>query len=147
MKKLFFSSLMAVLLAGCSTTTVRENNNSAAPSSETVMVTYHVKSGKEAELQAMLSRVWQVYQTEHLVFAKPHIIVRGMEKTGDKTRFVEILTWVNRDTPEHAPEAVQSLWDQEQSLCEARNGEDGIEIAPVELLIPSHEQIVGGGGK
>jgi hypothetical protein len=136
MKKLFFSALTAVLLAGCSTTTVRENNNS----SETVMVTYHVKSGKEAELQTLLSRVWQVYQTEHLVFAKPHIIVRGLEKTGDKTRFVEILTWVNRDTPEHAPDAVQSLWDQEQSLCEARNGQDGIEIAPVEFLIPSRAQ-------
>src|ERR1700722_6250873 len=140
MKKLFFSALTTVLLAGCSTTTVRENNNSAAPSSETVMVTYHVKSGKEAELQAMLSRVWQVYQTEHLVFAKPHIIVRGLEKTGDKTRFVEIFSWVNRDIPDHAPEAVQSLWDQEQSLCEARNGEDGIEIAPVEFLIPSDAQ-------
>jgi hypothetical protein len=132
MKKLFFSALTAVLLAGCSTTTIRENNNS----SETVMVTYHVKSGKEAELQALLSRVWQVYQAEHLVFAKPHIIVWGLEKTGHKSRFVEILTWVNRDTPEHAPDAVQSLWDQEQSLCEARNGQDGIEIAPVEFLIP-----------
>ena len=97
------------------------------------MVTYHIKPGKEAEFQAVLSHAWQIYRSEHLVFTKPHTIVRGAED-GDKTRFVEIFTWVSHAAPEHAPGAVKTIWDQEQSLCEARGGHTGIEGGEVELL-------------
>jgi hypothetical protein len=102
------------------------HHGSARQDPETVMVTYHVQSGKEAEFQAVLSRAWQIYQSEHLVFAVPHIIVRDTE-AGDKTRFVEIFTWVSHAAPEHAPDAVKTLWEQEQSLCEAGSGHGGIE--------------------
>ena len=97
------------------------------------MVTYHVKPGKEAEFQALLSRAWQTYRREHLVFANPHTIVRDTEQ-GDKTRLVEIFTWVSHAAPEHAPDAVKKIWEQEQSLCEARSGHGGIEGGEVELL-------------
>ena len=29
---------------------------------ETVLVTYHVKPGKEADLQATLARAWEIYR-------------------------------------------------------------------------------------
>ncbi|MGD0614877.1 MAG: hypothetical protein ABSA69_05470 [Verrucomicrobiota bacterium] len=124
---LFAVSLLA--LTGCSTT---HPAGDAKADSETVLVTYHVQSGKEAEFQAVLSRGWEVYQSEHLVFARPHIIVRDTEDTG-KTRFVEVFTWVK--SPDHAPDSVKAVWKQEQSLCEARSGHGGIEGGEVRLII------------
>jgi hypothetical protein len=123
---LFAVSLL--ILCGCST---MHQTGDAEGDSETVLVTYHVKPGRESELAATLSRAWQIYRTEHLVFAKPHVIVRNTED-GDKTRFVEVFTWVK--SPDHAPDSVQAVWQQEQSLCEARSGHTGIEIEEVDLV-------------
>src|ERR1700693_1361172 len=133
MKITYFLLALAVLSLNACSTTSRTHDASAKTDPETVLVTYHVKAGKEVELQEILSRIWQIYRTEHLVFAEPHIIVRDTE-VGDKTRFVEIFTWVSHAGPEHAPEAVQTLWKQEHSLCEARSGHDGIEGGEVEIL-------------
>ncbi len=123
---LFAVSLLA--LTGCST--MHQIGGSKADS-ETVMVTYHVQAGKEAEFQAVLAHAWEVYQREHMVFAKPHVIVRD-DRDGDKTRFVEVFTWVR--APHHAPDSVQAVWKQEQSLCEARSGHTGIEGGEVQLI-------------
>ncbi len=124
---LFAVSLLALL--GYSTI---HRTGGAKADSETVMVTYHAKSGKEAAIQTVLSHAWEVYQSEHMVFAKPHVIVRDTED-GDKTRFVEIFTWVK--APDDAPESVRTVWKQEQSLCEARSGHTGIEGGEVQLII------------
>ena len=125
-------ALAAIALSACSTTSGTHQGSSKADP-ETVLVTYHVKPGKEADFQAVLSRAWQVYRKEHLVFAGPHIIVRDTED-GGKTRFVEIFTWVSHSAPEQALEAVKTLWEQEQSLCEARSGHGGIEGGEVEIV-------------
>jgi hypothetical protein len=122
----FIVSFLA--LAGCSTT---HKGGDARAGSETVLVTYHVRAGKEAEFLGLLSRGWEVYRSEHLVFAEPHVIVRDTED-GDKTRFVEVFTWVT--APDHAPDSVKKVWEQEQSLCEARSGHRGIEGGEVELV-------------
>jgi hypothetical protein len=119
-------------LVGCSTT----NQSSARRDPETVLVTYHVKLGKEAEFQAVLSQAWEIYRGEHLVFAEPHVVVQDTE-SGGKPRFVEILTWVSRSIPEHVSESVKAIWKQEESLCERRGGHYGIEPGEVELLVPA----------
>lgn len=98
------------------------------------MVTYHVKQGKEADLEATLSQAWQIYRTEKLVFANPHTIVRANDDKHN-VRYVEIFTWVSHSGPEHAPDAVKQLWSQEQSLCEARNGHGAIEGGEVDLVV------------
>ena len=116
------------VIAGCSTT--READN-AKDNSETVLVTYHVRPGKEMEFRALLSHAWEVYRGEHLVFAQPHVIVKETEDK-DKTRFIEVFTWVK--SPDHPPESVNAVWQQEQSLCEARNGHRAIEGGEVELV-------------
>jgi hypothetical protein len=132
--KITYSLLaLTVLSLNACCTTSRTHQGSAKTDSETVLVTYHVASGKEAEFQELLSRIWQVYRSEHLVFAEPHVIVRDTEE-GGKPRFVEILTWVSHTAPEHALDAVKKLWEQEQSLCEARNGHAGIEGGEVEIV-------------
>ncbi|MGA2246923.1 MAG: hypothetical protein ABSH48_18175 [Verrucomicrobiota bacterium] len=122
----FAISLLA--LAGCST--VRQTGGAKAEA-ETVMVSYHVRLGKEAEFQSLLAHAWVVYRGEHLVFAEPHVIVRDTED-GGQTRFVEIFTWVK--SPDHAPDCVEAVWKQEQSFCEARSGHKGIEGGVVELV-------------
>ena len=119
-------------MTACSTTN-RTQPRSARPDPETVLVTYRAKPGSEAELQAVLSRAWQVYRSEHLVHVEPHIIVRDTED-GGKTRYVEIFTWVSHAAPEHAPDSVKAIWKQEHSLCEERNGHSGIEGGEVDLL-------------
>lgn len=115
-------------LSGCSTTRPAGGANA---DSETVLVTYHVQSGKEAEFESVLSHAWEVYRSEHLVYDQPHIIVRDT-KDGGKTRLVEIFTWVR--SPDHAPDEVKAVWDQEQSLCEARGSHQGIEGGEVQLI-------------
>src|SRR5690349_7695109 len=105
---LFAISLLAS--AGCSTT---PQTGSAKADSETVMITYHVQPGKEAEFQKLLAYAWKVYRGENLVYAQPHTVVRDTED-GDKARFVEIFTWVK--APDRPPESVQAVWKKEQSL-------------------------------
>jgi hypothetical protein len=67
------------------------------------------------------------------VCSQPHVIVQDNEY-GDKTRFVEIFTWASRDTPDHAPSSVKTVWEQLQMLCESRGGHDGLEGGEVKLL-------------
>ena len=131
----FLLAVSLVPLIACSTTPRGESQRSSGGDPETVLVTYHVKPGKEGEFQDALSRVWEIYRKEHLVFAQPHVIVRDKED-GGKTRFVETFTWVSHAGPEHVPDAVKTIWEQMQSLCEARNGHGGLEGGEVELLTP-----------
>ena len=129
----FLLVLAAVSLTACSTTN-RPTDGSAGPGPETVLVTYHVQSGHEQEFQTLLSRAWEIYRKEHLVRAEPHVVVRDAEG-GGKARYVEIFTWVSHTAPEHAPDSVKTIWQQEHSLCEARGGHSGIEGGEVEILI------------
>lgn len=125
---LFVLSLLA--LAGCSTTRP-VGITGAKTDSETVMVIYHVQPGKEAEFEALLVRAWEIYRAEHLVYSDPHVIVRDSDGEG-RTKCVEIFTWVK--TPDHPPASVLSVWKQEQSLCDPRNGHRGIEGGEVNLV-------------
>jgi len=128
----FLFALAAILLTACSTTN-HTKQGSAPAIPETVMVTYRVQFGKEAEFQALLACAWQAYRTERLVQSQPHFIVRVTD-AGDKPRYVEIFTWVSHDAPAHAPSSVKTIWQQEHELCEARAGHSGIEGGEVEIL-------------
>jgi hypothetical protein len=130
MKK-FTASVLAISLvtfAGCSTT---HPANGTKADSETVMVTYHVQASKEVEFQQSLAHAWDVYRSEQVVYAQPHIVVRDTE-VGGKPKFVEIFTWAK--SPDHPSASVLAIWKQEQSLCEARNGHRAIEGGEVELV-------------
>jgi hypothetical protein len=130
-------ALPLLLLTACSTTKPGKNRDASADSPETVLITYHVMPGKEKELQKVLARAWKVYRQEHLVFAQPHVIVQDKEN-GDKTRLVEVFTWVSGNAPDRARDslAVKTVWDQMQALSEARDGHGGLEFGAVELIAP-----------
>jgi hypothetical protein len=129
--KTFTASMLAISLitfAGCSTT---HPANGVKADSETVMVTYHVQPGKEADFQALLAHAWDIYRAENAVYAQPHVVIRYTEET-DKPKFVEIFTWAK--SPDHPSPGVLAIWKQEQSLCEVRDGQTGIEGGEVELI-------------
>src|SRR6267378_2809124 len=90
-------ALVLVSLTGCSTTKPANGKTSSTSLPETVLITYHVKPGKEEELKQVLSRAWEIYRREHLVFASPHVIVQ--DKENEKPRIVEVFTWVSHDAP------------------------------------------------
>ena len=124
--------LLATLTA-CSTSNIKTSDPGSTKSPETVLITYRVKAGKEAEMEQVLNRAWGIYRQEHLVFARPHLIVRDEEKDG-KTRMVEIFTWVSHKAPDHAPASVKAAWNDMMSLCEARDGHGALEGGEVELV-------------
>lgn len=115
-----------LLFSGCSSM-----HTGPHATAETVLITYHVKPGSEAEFETTLAAAWKVYRDEHYVFAAPHLLVRNSE-TDDKPRFVEIFTWAK--SPDHAPSSIKEIWNQEQSLCEARDGHTAIEGGEVHIV-------------
>jgi hypothetical protein len=132
----FIVSLLVV--TGCSTTQKAGEAKAATakvggtkPGPETVLVVYHVQLGRERELQTLLARAWAAHRSQNMVLARPHIIVRQVEE-GGQLRFVEIFTWVK--PPIDPPASVRAMWQEEQTLCEARNGHAGIEGGPAELV-------------
>jgi len=121
--------LALVFLAGC-TTTKPVSKDSFAP--ETVMVTYHVKAGSEVQFEQLLRNLWQIYTENHMVRAKPHLILQDAEKGG--VRVTEIFTWVSHDMPEQAPESVHTLWQQMHSFCESRDGHPALDGGEVQIV-------------
>jgi hypothetical protein len=112
------------------------NQSTAAAGAETVLITYHVIRGKEQELRHVLDTIWNVYRKEHLVFAQPHVIVEAKD-SGGKVSFVETFTWISGDAVDHAPQTVKKLWDQMQSCCETRDGQQGVSGGEVTLVLPA----------
>jgi len=135
MKAVLILCLLALSLMACSTLSHESRLSPPKSSPETVLVTYQVKPGKERELEDVLSRTWEIYRKEGLVFSQPHVIVRTGEEDS-RTRLIEIFSWVNRDAPDHAPPSVKSVWDEMQSLCEPRDAKKGIEGGEVKLVVP-----------
>ncbi len=131
--KHFLFALALGGLTACSTTTSHHVASDADP--ETVMVTYHVRMGQEVNFHGLLTRAWETYRGEHMVFAQPHVIVQDRESNG-KTRFIEIFTWTSRATPQQAPDSVKQVWAREQSLCEVRDGHAALEGGEVDLILP-----------
>jgi hypothetical protein len=126
--------VILVVATGCSTS--HPATHQSKTKAETVLVTYHVKVGKEADFEATLARAWAIYRKGGLVYATPHVVVRDTEE-GGQPRFAEIFTWVDRSTPEHAPESVKAIWKEEEALCEKRGGHYGIEPGEVHLILPA----------
>ena len=125
MKLALIPGLVALSLMACSTPSHESRLSPSRSPTKTVLVTYQVKAGKERELEHALSRAWEIYRKERLVFVQPRVVVRTKEG-GGKTRLVEIFTWVSSDAPDHAPPSVKAIWDEMQSLCEPRDGKKGI---------------------
>jgi hypothetical protein len=105
---------------------------------ETVVVTFHVREGKEAEMEKLLREDhWPLLRKLSLVRESPHVLVRGKEADG-KPYFKEVLTWRDHETPDNVPPEVQAVWKRMYDFVEKRGSADSIEIDEVDLLIPPH---------
>jgi hypothetical protein len=123
-----------LFLVGCATSPPINKSRDASAAPETMLVSYHVKAGKEAAFQDALARTWIIYSRDKLVFATPHLVVREKDDSG-RTRFVESFTWVNHAAPDHAPPGVKVIWKELESLCEPRDGKKGIDGDEVETIV------------
>jgi hypothetical protein len=104
---------------------------------ETVFVTYHVREGKEAEMEKLMREDhWPLLRRLGLVRETPHVLVRGTE-AGGKPFLREVLTWRDHDTPDNAPPEVEAVWKRMYDFVEKRGGAPAIEIEEVDLMIPA----------
>jgi hypothetical protein len=104
---------------------------------ETVFVTYHVRAGKEAEMERLMREDhWPLLRRLGLVHETPHVLVRGTEADG-KPFLREVLTWRDHDTPDNAPPEVEAVWKHMYDFVEKRGGAPAIEIQEVDLLVPA----------
>jgi hypothetical protein len=99
---------------------------------ETVMVTYHVKHGAEAELSRVLADHWTATRRLQLVDSAPHVIVKTAD-AGQPVDIIEVFTWRDASTPDNAPPDIQAAWAKMAPLVEPRGGHPAIE--PVEVSI------------
>ena len=95
MQKLIFVLLLAATAAYADT--------------ETVLVTYHPKAGKESEMLRILKDEWAVLTRLNLVVGV-HQLYRAESEGGGKPFFVEIFTWKSSEIPDHAPPDVRKVW-------------------------------------
>ena len=107
----------------------------AAPNggTETVISTFRVRAGKEAEFARVHAQAWPAYRRFGLVAEKPHLVLQGVDEAG-KTYFVEIFTWKDHDAPDHASPEIRAIWAQLEALCEPRLGHRGIEFPEVQIV-------------
>ncbi len=104
---------------------------------ETVVVTFHVRPGKEADMEKLLRQDhWIVLRRLDLVFETPHVLVRCTE-SGAKPCFLEVLTWKSHEIPDNAPPEVQAIWTRMNEFVEKREGKPAIEIDEVDPLVPA----------
>ena len=104
-----------------------------ASGTETVISTFRVRAGKEAEFARVHAQAWPAYRRFGLVAEKHHLVLQGVDEAG-KTYFVEIFTWKDHDAPDHASPEIRAIWAQLEALCEPRLGHRGIEFPEVQIV-------------
>jgi hypothetical protein len=125
---------LALVALGTYSLAAQPPQAAAAPGgTETVISTFRVREGKEAEFAKVHAQAWPAYRRFGLVLEKPHLVLQGVDEAG-KTYFVEILTWKDHDAPDHASPEIQAIWAQLEALCEPRLGHRGIEFPEVKMV-------------
>jgi hypothetical protein len=107
-----------------------------ADAPETVMITLRAKPGAERALADVIARHYDTARRMSLLKADaPHVTLRSVDQD-DKQYFVEIFTWRDADTPDHAPKEILALWQEMNALVEARNGQQGLSIVSMTPVTP-----------
>lgn len=101
---------------------------------ETVLITFHVQKGHEADMKKTLSEAWQTYTRLDMVLPQTHVVLQGSEN--GLPYFVEILTWKDHDIPDHMPAEVKAIWKHMNEICEKRGDKPPIDGGEVQLLVP-----------
>ncbi len=94
--------------------------------SVTVICHYRVKPGKEAEMEALLSKHWPALQRAGLVTDEPAKIYRGLPsgkpegRHGAAGSYVEIFAWKDESASAiaHQTPDVMAVWEPMGAICE-----------------------------
>jgi len=100
---------------------------------ETVIITFHAKAGGETELASVIAQHWTNAIERNMVLPSPHLTLRGTED-GNKTYFIEVLTWRDAKIPDAAPDEIKRIWDRMNQLVEARSEKPGLTFVPVSVV-------------
>jgi hypothetical protein len=93
---------------------------------ETVICTYRVRAGAEADFSGLVNRHWPTLHGLEVVTDEPAQLFRSV---GSPATFVEIFTWVDggfsraREHPD-----VLAIWEPMEQLCEERDGSPAMEF-------------------
>ena len=123
----------ALLALGAYALGAQQPASAPADGTDTVISSYRVRAGKEAEFAKVHARAWPAYRQFGLVAETPHLVLQGVDEAG-RTYFVEILTWKDHAAPDHASPEIRSIWAQLEALCEPRLGHRGIEFPEVRIV-------------
>ncbi|MEZ5977431.1 MAG: hypothetical protein R3F34_04350 [Planctomycetota bacterium] len=99
--------------------------NAAAGGPETVICRYVVRSGREAEFEALLARHWPTLHRVGLVTDDPPQVYRGRPSSkpggahGSSGTYVEVFTWRDGAAPGRAHESpdVMAVWGPMGECC------------------------------
>jgi hypothetical protein len=130
------AAALAIVFAAASVPAfTAEQSRSEEP--ETVLITLRAKAGSEAALARVIARHWETARELRLVRADaPHMTLKGSD--GERTHFVEIMTWRDASVPDAAPAAIQAIWKEMNALVEARGGRPGLEIVQMTMVAPEY---------
>jgi hypothetical protein len=129
----FITFRFALLALGAYGLAAQQRVATPAGGPETVISTFRVRAGKEAEFAKVHAQAWPAYRRFGLVAETPHLVLQGVDEAG-KTYFVEILTWKDHEAPDHASAEIRTIWTQLEALCEPRLGHRGIEFPEVRIV-------------
>lgn len=102
--------------------------------SETVLCTYRVAPGREADFVALLERHWPALHELGLTTGEPSVVYRGTDEKGG-TFFVELFTWAPGAVARaHEHPDVLAIWEPMGQLTEPRGGRPGMEFPHVERV-------------
>lgn len=127
--------LVAIACAACASTTPTPPpaHPQLPPNAETVVVTYLPKAGQEAALQQEIEATWQDMVHLQLTATDDRSFYRGADDDG-RPFFLEIFTWKNHDTPDHAPPQIEAHWKKLSDLVEARGARPGLQFSELHAV-------------
>ena|SRR5215472_1263424 len=93
---------------------------------QTVICTYHVKPGKEAEFQRILAKHWPALHKAGLVTDDRPLHYKGLKSDrpdkhgGDERTFVEIYAWKDEQASgkAHQSPEIMAVWEPMGALCD-----------------------------
>ena len=92
------------------------------------MITLQAKVSSADALAQVIARHYDTARRLNLLAAEPPHLTLQAKDSGDRTYFVEILTWRDASVPDSAPPEIQTIWKEMNALVEARGGRPGLDI-------------------
>jgi hypothetical protein len=126
------SILVPLLCAACGASAPAPRH-ALPPTAETVVVTYLPKAGQEAALQQEIEATWQEMVHLKLTATDDRVFYRGDDDDGHPF-FLEIFTWKDHDTPDHAPKEIEEHWKKLSDLVEARGARPGLQFSELHAV-------------